>query len=109
MKAHYKAIRISPNKLLVIGGIVQNKDVKYALNFLKYLPKKGAKIMYDLVKSAASNAENNFKIPLKNLKISRVVLNKGPVIKRGLPVSRGRWHPILKRSSYVLVELAMKE
>lgn len=109
MKAHYKSIRISPHKLLVIGGIVQNQDVKYALNFLKFLPKKGARVMYNLVKSAASNAENNFKIPLKNLKISRVIVNKGPVIKRGLPISRGRWHPILKRTSYVSVELAMKE
>lgn len=109
MRSFSRYIRISPYKLLVVAGMVTNKDVTYALNVLKYLPKKGARLLHDVVKSAASNAENNFKIALKDLKVSRIVVNKGPSLKRGLPVSRGRWHPILKRTSYVSVELAMKE
>lgn len=109
MRAYSNYLRISPYKLLVVAGIVQGKDVTYALNFLKYLPKKGGLMLYKLIKSAASNAENNFKVPMKNLKIEKIVVNKGPALKRGLPVSRGRWHPILKRTSYVAVELAMKE
>jgi large subunit ribosomal protein L22 len=109
MRAYSRYIRISPYKLLVVAGMVTEKDVNYALNFLKYLPKKGARLLYDVVKSAASNAENNFKIAPKDLKVARIVVNKGPSLKRGLPVSRGRWHPILKRTSYVSVELAMKE
>jgi large subunit ribosomal protein L22 len=109
MRAYSKYLRISPYKLLVIAGIVQGKDVNYALNFLKYLPKKGAKQLYKVIKSAASNAENNFKVPMKNLTVEKVVVNKGPSLKRGLAVARGRWHPILKRTSFVAVELAMKE
>ena len=109
MKAFSRYIRISPYKLLVVAGMVSNQDLNYSLNVLKYLPKKGARMLYKIVKSAASNAENNFKIATKDLKIARIVVNKGPVLKRGLPVSRGRWHPILKRTSYVSVELAMKE
>ncbi|MBI4835771.1 MAG: 50S ribosomal protein L22 [Candidatus Abawacabacteria bacterium] len=109
MKAYSRYLRISPYKLLVVAGIVQGKDVNYALNFLKYLPKKGAGLLYKVIKSAASNAENNFKVPVKNLKVEKIVVNKGPALKRGLAVSRGRWHPILKRTSYVAVELAMKE
>ncbi len=108
MKAYSRYLRISPYKLLVITGMVQGKDVNYVLNLLEFLPKKGARLLHRVIKSAASNAENNFKVASKDLVVSKIVVNKGPVLKRGLPVSRGRWHPILKRTSYVEVELAMK-
>ena len=83
MRAYSRYIRISPYKLLVVAGMVTDKDANYALNFLKYLPKKGARLLHDVVKSAISNAENNFKIAAKDLKVSRIVVNKGPSLKRG--------------------------
>ena len=48
----------------------------FSLNFLKYLPKKGGLMLYKVIKSAASNAENNFKVPMKNLKIEKLLIKQ---------------------------------
>jgi ribosomal protein L22 len=42
------------------------------------------------------------------LKISSLIISKGIVYKRWNPVSRGRMHPILKRTSNIKLELQVK-
>ena len=108
MKAYAKNLRISPKKLRVIAEIVRNKDVNWSLDFLKFAPKKWASLMYKILFSAVSNAENNDSQDRKNLYISALVVNKGIVYKRGQAISRWRSHPILKRTSNVKLELQVK-
>jgi large subunit ribosomal protein L22 len=60
------------------------------------------------LKSAVSNAENNDNQKVDTLYISTLVINKGIVYKRWNPVSRGRMHPILKRTSNIKLELQVK-
>ena len=108
MKAYGKNIRISPKKLRVVAAIVRGMDASEALNFLKFAPKKGANILYKLLKSAVANAINNDGQKLENLYIDTLIINKGIVYKRGNPVSRWRMHPILKRTSNILLELQVK-
>jgi len=45
----------------------------------------------------------------KNLIIKSISVNKGITYKRGLPVSRGRYHRILKRNSNINVEMGIVE
>ncbi len=59
MKASVRNIRISPKKLNVIAYIVRNMTAKEALDTLRFMPKKGATIIYDVIKSAVHNAEHN--------------------------------------------------
>lgn len=108
MKALAHNIRISPIKLNVIAKIIRNMEVKKALDVLKFMPNKGAKILYDVLHSAVSNAEHNDMQELANLSLKSVSVTKGIVYKRGNPISRGRSHPILKRTSNVLLELGVK-
>ena len=49
---------------------------------LEYMPKKGAKVLYKLVKSAAANAVHNDKMELDTLVIDRIYVGRGPKIKR---------------------------
>ena len=49
MKAYWKNIRISPKKLRVVAEIIRNKDAAWALNFLKFAPKKWAEILYKVL------------------------------------------------------------
>ena len=109
MKAALRRIRISPNKANLIAGMVRGKKVNDALALLKFMPKKGAKIIYKVVNSAAHNAKNNFKQNIDDLFILKILVTKGPTYKRSLPISRGRAHPILKRTSHVIVEVGVKE
>jgi large subunit ribosomal protein L22 len=108
MKAVLRKVRISSKKANLIAGIVRGKKVNDALAVLKYMPKKGAKIMYKVIHSAAYNAKNNFKQDLGDLYIVSIVVNKGPTLKRSIPASRGRSHPILKKSCNITVEVGVK-
>ncbi|MDH5597207.1 MAG: 50S ribosomal protein L22, partial [Candidatus Peregrinibacteria bacterium] len=59
MKAVLRRIRISPKKANLVAGMVRGKKVPDALAILKFMPKKGAKLIYKVVHSAASNAKEN--------------------------------------------------
>lgn len=106
MKAYLKQIRIAPKKMALIAKLVRLKGVQEALNLLKFTPKKGAPVLRKLILSASANAENNFQKQSTDLFIKKILVDSGPTLKRGLPVSRGRMHPIKKRTSKILVELS---
>lgn len=93
----------------LIAALVRGKPVAEALTLLKFTPKRSAPILAKLIQSAAANAENNFKQDPENLVISRLIVDAGVTFKRGRPISRGRWHPLKKRTSHVSVELTVVE
>lgn len=107
MHAILRNVRISPKKINLVAGLVRRKSVAQALAILKFLPKKAAKPLGEVIQSAASNATQNFKQKRENLVIKKIVVNKGPTMKRARPVSRGRSHPIRKRTSHISVEVAV--
>ncbi len=105
MIAHLRKTRISPKKVSLVAEMVRRKPVSEALDILKFTPKKAAKVLYKVIQSAASNAENNFKQDIGTLTIKEIIVTQGPTYKRFQPVSRGRAHPILKRTSHVTVKV----
>jgi large subunit ribosomal protein L22 len=109
MKAALRRIRISPQKANLVAGMVRGKKVNEALALLKFMPKKGADIIYKVVHSAAYNAKNNFKQNIDDLFITKLLVTKGPTYKRSIPISRGRAHPILKRTCHIIVEVGVME
>ena len=109
MKAVLRRVRISPSKVNLVAGMVRGKPVNESLNILKFTPKKGARILYKVLHSAAYNAKNNFNQSLEDLIVTKILVTKGPMYKRTMPVSRGRSHPILKRTAHVTVEVGVPE
>ena len=105
MKAYLKNTRISPKKLRVVAEIIRWKNIEWSLNFLKFAPKKWADILYKVVSSAVANATNNDWQERGNLYIDSLIITKGIVYKRWQAISRGRSHPILKRTSNIKLEL----
>ena len=98
----------SVKKLLVVADIIRWKDVNEALEILSALPKKAAKILYKLVKSAKANAENNANLDANNLYIERIDLWRGMKIKRIRFASRSRIHGYQKHRSFVRIVLNSK-
>lgn len=92
----------------VIAEVVRWESVEEALRFLKFAPKKGADLLYKILFSAVRNAEHNEGQKADNLYVDTLVISKGIVYKRGNSVSRGRMHPILKRTSNIKLELQVK-
>jgi len=105
MKALLKNYRQSPRKVRLVADLVRGKKVSDALVKLQFLPKRASGAMIKLIESARANAENNFKVSTTDLIIKEITVNDGPTLKRSNPVSRGRAHPINKRTSHILVTL----
>lgn len=108
MKAIRRYLRISPKKVNLVADLVRGMPAEKALNFLRFTPKKSAKPLMETLRSAVANAEQNFKQQKKDLYVSKIIVNEGSTLKRARPVSRGRSHPILKRTSHITVEVAVK-
>ena len=83
-------------------------DAKNALETLQFMPKKGADIIYKVLASAVANATHNDNQSLAELTISSVSVTQWLVYRRINPVSRGRAHRILKRTSHVDLSLSVK-
>lgn len=107
MRASRKYIRISPRKVNVVAGMVRNKSVKEALKFLKFANKKAAVELHKAIASASANAVQNFAQDEATLKVKKLLVLTGPTLKRIQPVSKGRAHRILKRTSHIMVEVGI--
>lgn len=103
MRAIIKKINYTPRKLRLVAKLVNGMNVEYALQYLQNVNKKGSIVIYKAIKSAMSNAQNKGYNPY-NLKV-RLLVNSSIVLKRIIPVSRGRAHRRLKRYSSLIVTL----
>ncbi len=108
MKAVLRNVRISPKKANLVAGLVRGAMVKDALNQLKFTPKKAADILYKVITSASANAVTNFKQNQDSLYVKEIVVTKGPAYRRGRSISKGRVHPILKKTSIITVYVDVK-
>jgi large subunit ribosomal protein L22 len=84
---------------------VRGMDAMEAMGVLKLMPQRAATPVYKLVKSAVANAENNFGMAGEDLYIAHISADEGPVRRWRRFGARGRFKPILKRSSHVKVIL----
>jgi large subunit ribosomal protein L22 len=98
-----KDIGIPPRKVRLVVDMVRGKKVEDALNILKFTTTSAATVVAKLIKSASANAENNFQLDPADLKVVYIVADEGRTLKRYRPQSRGRFSPILKRSTHIRV------
>jgi large subunit ribosomal protein L22 len=108
MHAIAKNIRISSKKANLVAGLVRRKDVQDALDTLKFTQKKAAPLIAKVIASAAANAKDKMSQDISNLKIKEIIINEGFTLKRSVPISRGRTHPIRKRTAHIKVYLETK-
>ncbi|HFQ81341.1 50S ribosomal protein L22 [Desulfobacterota bacterium M19] len=104
-KAVLKGTRISPQKARLIADLVRGKDAETAINTLRFMPKKGARIIRKLLESAVANASQNEAIDIDTLYVKKIFVDGGTMLKRIRPRAMGRAGRILKRSSHITVIL----
>jgi len=107
-RAVAKYIRMSPRKVRLVVDLVRGRDVDEALTMLRFTPKAAARVVAKAIASAAANADEAYGISSDELYISEIMADAGPTLKRGRAGPRGRYKPILKRSSHITVVLAEK-
>ena len=104
-KAYLKYLRISPRKVGIVLDLIRNKPINLAIGILEHTPKSASWHLLRLLNSAISNAVNVHGMQASNLYVSCCYACPGPTFKRMQPVSKGRGHRILKRSSHVTIIL----
>ncbi len=106
VRAVAKYIRMSPRKVRLVVDLVRGQGVDEALTMLRFTPKAAARVVAKVIASAAANADEAYGISSDELYISDIRADAGPTLKRGRAGARGRYKPILKRSSHITVVLA---
>ena len=104
-KAVVRNIRISPQKARLVADLIRGQGVESALNTLRFMPKKGARIIRKALESAVANASQNEAIDVDTLYVKTVYVDGGTMLKRIRPRAMGRASRILKRSSHITVVL----
>ena len=104
-RARARFVRISPRKTRIVVDMVRGKNAENALNILAVSPKKAARIVTKLLKSAIANASRDETIDVDSLFVKTIFVDQGPTIKRFRARAMGRGTRILKRTSHLTVIL----
>jgi large subunit ribosomal protein L22 len=113
VRARLSNYRISAHKARLVADQIRGKAVEEALAILDLSPKKFARPLAKLVRSAVANAEdkNNHKragIDIDNLYVRTVNVDESSSMWRIRPRAHGRAYWIQRRSSHVTVVLSEK-
>ncbi len=113
VKAVARHIPISAQKVRLVVDLVRGKGAEEALDILRFMPQKSAEPVFKVVQSAVANAEQNYGLEIDELFISRIFSDEGPR-RRLAPYggrfgARGRFKPIIRRSSHLTVILAERQ
>lgn len=104
-----KHVRIAPDKVRVVLALIRGRSVNEAMAILQATPKAASEQIFKVLGSAAANAEHNNGLSADDLYVAEAFADAGPTLKRFQPVSKGRAHHILKRTSHITVILDTKE
>ena len=105
-KVVLKNLRISPQKLNLVLGIIRNQKADIALSKLQFSKKRISKDVEKALKSVISNAENNHSLDIDKLYVKEAYVGKGIVMKRFHARARGRGARILKPFSNLTIILS---
>ena len=102
--ATHRFARIAPRKARLVADMIRGLPVDEAVTALDFSKKRAAWYYKAVLRSAIANAEES-DAAVAQLYVSESRVDEGPTIKRFQPKDRGRAHPILKRTSHLVVAL----
>jgi large subunit ribosomal protein L22 len=105
VRAQSRYVPGSPRKARLVADYVRGMDAQEALGVLRLMPQRAASPVFKLIESAIANAENNFGMATEDLYIAHISADEGPTRRWRRFGARGRFKPILKRSSHITVIL----
>ncbi|WP_435021982.1 50S ribosomal protein L22 [Tundrisphaera sp. TA3] len=103
--ASHRFARISVRKLLPLLDLIRGKYADDALDILRYMPNRGARMIEQVLKSSMANAEDKGVRSAGDLIISDARGEGGPMFKRLMPRARGMAYMIRRRSSHIIIGL----
>lgn len=108
-EAKHRFARMSAKKIRPVADVVRGLPVDLALESLRYMPQRGAKLLAKVLRSAQANAEEQGVRHPEQLLVRQVRIDDGPSFKRLRPRCRGMAHVIIRRMSHIWVKLEEPE
>lgn len=106
VQAIHRNARMSPQKVREVTSQIQSLPANQALDLLRFIPRKSARLISKVLASAIANAENNHGLSSKSLLVVTATADDGVAIKRFRPAARGSAHPIKRSCSNIRIVLA---
>ena len=105
IQAHLRFLSISAQKVRLVVDMVRGRSANEALELLRFETTGPAMPVHKLLASAVANAEENFGVSRDDLYVAQIFANEAPTRKWRRFGARGRFKPVLRRSSHVTVVL----
>ena len=113
IEAHALArhVRMSPQKARLVMDLIRGQKAQDALQTLRYTPKRAAKHIEKVLRSAIANAERKAEdagapLDVDELYVAKCFVNEGPRWKRLRPAPMGRGFRYQKRTAHIVVAVA---
>ncbi|HPW55081.1 MAG: 50S ribosomal protein L22 [Thermoanaerobaculaceae bacterium] len=104
--ARLRYLRHSAQKVRLVADTVRGRGVAQALRMLRLTPKRCARDLEKVLRSAVANLEQRQPgIDTGTLVVSSIQIDQGPSLKRFRAASMGRVFPRLHRYCHVTVEV----
>jgi large subunit ribosomal protein L22 len=97
---------MSARKIRPVAELIRGRLADEALELLRYLPSKSARLVEQVLKSALGNAEDSGAADLEELFVAESRVDGGPIMKRIMPRARGTAYPIKRRCAHIHVTLS---
>ena len=104
-----KNLRVSPQKLNLIAGMIKGMDAEKALAALTFSRRRISNDVKKAVQSAIANAENNHQLDVDRLFIKEAFVGKAITMRRFRPRARGRTGRLRKPFSHLTVVVSERQ
>jgi len=101
-------IRMSPRKVRRVLNQIRGKTYKEALMLLEFMPYRACGPVWQVIYSAAANAEHNLNLKKENLVISEAFADQGPVFRRFRPHAQGQGYGIRKPTCHIAITVTQE-
>lgn len=105
VRAVTKYVGISPQKTRWVIDQVRGMNAEQALSVLRYMPQSAASPVAKTIASALANAVENIGLAREDMYIATIMADGAPLRKWRRFGARGRFKPIIRRSSHITVIL----
>ena len=109
IRAQLRFLTISAQKVRLVVDLVRGKNAVQAMELLRFAPQSAALPVGKLLASAVANAEENFGVSRDDLIVAKIFAADAPTRKWRRFGARGRFKPVLRRSSHVTIVLRERE
>jgi large subunit ribosomal protein L22 len=98
-----RGARMSAQKGRLVADQIRGLPVDRALNVLGFSQRKAARVIRKVLESAIANAEHNDGADVDELKVKRVMVERGAFLRRFRAQSKGRAAKIMKPTCHIIL------